>query len=80
MSIYVLDTGITYGGFRVIVTDQNSASDFDMDQLRTVGPVIEAEVEKIVLYKSIIQEFKNLEDDLQFECRHYDKDFSYHQV
>ena len=76
----MLDNNVHYGGFRVIMTDKNSASDFEMDQLRTNGPVIEAEMRKIVLYRSKIQEFKNLEDDAQFECRHYGSDFSYHQV
>ena len=76
----MLDNNVHYGGFRVIMTDQNSASDFEMDQLRTNGPVIEAEMRKIVLYRSKIQEFKNLDDDTQFECRHYASDFSYHQV
>ena len=57
-NIAIVDNDTSYGGFRIFLTDQRSATDFEMDQLRMSGPMIEAEVGRIVLYKSKILEYR----------------------
>ena len=66
-------------GLRIFMTDKNSASDFEMNQLRVNGPTLECgnsqvEVNRVKVYEEI-----DLEEGPNSECKNYEKS-TYQQV
>ena len=69
----------TINGLRLFLTDQNSASDFELNQLRVNGPSIECSNNQLLIYRAKVYEDIDLENDPQSSCRNYDEENSYHQ-
>ena len=68
-----------FNGLRLFLTDQNSASDYELNQLRVNGPSIECNNDQLLLYRTKVYEDIDLENDPQSNCRNYEEGSSFHQ-
>ena len=67
-------------GFLVFVTDKDSATDYEINQMKISGPEIECNKQDVALYKMKIFAEINLENDPKLKCRNYDEENSFHKV
>ena len=68
-----------FRGLRIFLTDQNSASEYELNQLRVNGPSIECSNNQLLLYRAKVYEDVDLENDPQSKCRNYEEGNSFHQ-
>ena len=67
-------------GFRLFITDKNSATDFEINQMKISGQEIECNNQEVSLYKIKISSVVNLDNDPKLKCRNYELGESFHQV